>query len=408
MMAPSDVRGRQPTAAAPWLVLGVMTAPANVRNRDNVRSLSHAELGIRRVHAVFVLGDVACARGPIAAEARTHSDFVFVNSSDCAAWHRAAKVQAWFELAVARWPTATWYGKSEDDGLVRISALMRDLAALHPSTEPWYYGIMAWTGSCTAYVNGCPATYPSQASGTTEATSREERLSWDGCTAGAGCYGGSLQPHPQESSPCREHQCGVPRCSIAGPCTRANTLMVPFAIGPLEVRSRALALAVAECHEARRYMRAISALGDARADSAGGRADPGASMDGGQALPLAMCVRRALLADATWKRMSYTASAVRNSRGKNTSVLAWTHPAKQLQPAAASRVWQAYASLPYVPAQLHTYELLTPSCDRSALPAARCAHGKGGRVSLNYRAALTPTPRSPRVGLHSVAKATRG
>ena len=95
------------------LVLGVMTAPAELRNRQNVRRLSHREPGLsKQVVSVFVLGDVSCARRPTTAEAREYQDIVFVNSSDCSPWSRAPKVHAWFEFALATWPKASWYGKS--------------------------------------------------------------------------------------------------------------------------------------------------------------------------------------------------------------------------------------------------------------------------------------------------------
>ena len=39
-------------------------------------------------------------------------------------------------------------------------------------------------------------------------------------------------------------------------------------------------------------------------------------MDGAQAFSLTMCSRRVRLADATWQRMSYVPSAIRNARGQ--------------------------------------------------------------------------------------------
>ena len=55
-------------------------------------------------------------------------------------------------------------------------------------------------------------------------------------------------------------------------------------------------------------------------------------MDGAQAFSLTMCSRRVRLADATWQRMSYVPSAIRNARGQNATRLVWTHPAKSLSP----------------------------------------------------------------------------
>jgi hypothetical protein len=53
-------------------------------------------------------------------------------------------------------------------------------------------------------------------------------------------------------------------------------------------------------------------------------------MDGAQAFTLTMCSRRVRLADATWQRMSYVPSAIRNARGQNETRLVWAHPAKSL------------------------------------------------------------------------------
>lgn len=164
---------RQPDGAT-WLVLGVMTAPAAKQNRRNLRELSHSEPGVapapglsfsraraprapellssgflsrglRRLpthnaRAVFVLGDCECARNGTIREAAYHRDIVYVKSDDCRTWHRPSKVFAWFQFAVSRWPRASWYAKSEDDGMVRLTSLMRDLGGLD-AREPWYYGI---------------------------------------------------------------------------------------------------------------------------------------------------------------------------------------------------------------------------------------------------------------------------
>ena len=157
---------RQPDGAT-WLVLGVMTAPAAKQNRRNLRELSHSEPGVapapglsfsrartphalelpvhglpkRNARAVFVLGDCECARNGTVREAENHRDIVYVKSDDCRTWHRPAKVFAWFQFAVSRWPRASWYAKNEDDGVVRLSSLMRDLGGLD-AREPWHCGMV--------------------------------------------------------------------------------------------------------------------------------------------------------------------------------------------------------------------------------------------------------------------------
>jgi len=253
------------------LVLGVMTAPGATRNRDNLRALSHRPHA-HGVRTVFVLGDVECARRPTAAEHNAHRDFVFVNASDCQTWHRAAKVDAWYRHALARWPSAHWIGKSEDDALVRVSALARDLAALD-ATQPWYYGIMAWVGLCDSEAPACDSA-PT------------------GCCLGA-CFAGPLQRVHTNSSACMSGRCSPPGCRPKPPAAArrrscppqscAEALIVPFAIGPVEVRSAPLARAVAECSTSGRYFASLSVAGETLREDI-------SSMDGNQGLPLARCV----------------------------------------------------------------------------------------------------------------------
>jgi len=184
---------------APWLVLGVMTAPAARQNRRNLRELSHSEPdGVahpkRHARSVFVLGDCECARNGTVREAAHHRDIVYVKSDDCRTWHRPAKVLAWFQFAVSRWPRTSWFAKSEDDGLVRLSSLMRDLAFLDPG-EPWYYGIMQLTGSCS-FRDTCPDAPGSSISAAAGSTTAD----WVGCCGG--CFLGALSPYPSLRNGC--------------------------------------------------------------------------------------------------------------------------------------------------------------------------------------------------------------
>lgn len=352
------VAARRDTAdGAGWLILGVMTAPAAKQNRRNLRELSHSEPGTHGARIFFVLGDVGCARNSTSKEAAHHGDLVYVRSNDCATWHRGPKVFAWFQYAVHHWPRAHWYGKSEDDGMTRLSSLLRDLRALD-ARELWYYGIMQLTSSCS-FRETCPDAQPSS--------------DWSGCCGG--CFAGALAPYPSEHSRCRGRagSCALPRCRLSaqngvrlrvgGPhCAEAP--IAPFAVGPIEVRSRALARETARCEAARRYMAALSRRGDAR------RRDC-ASMDGSQAFTLTMCSPRVLLADATWQRMSYAPSAIRNARVQNETRLVWAHPAKSFARDHAHALWRALADRPYAPPTIHTYELRT-----SAVPSG------GGAISL--------------------------
>eukprot|EP00966_Prymnesium_polylepis_P200265 4640744-Prymnesium_polylepis.1 len=76
----------------------------------------------------------------MAADQRDYGDCVFVASKDCSKLHSPAKVHAWFNYAVERWPTVPWIGKMEDDGVLWPSALLTDLDSLppHAALQPSY------------------------------------------------------------------------------------------------------------------------------------------------------------------------------------------------------------------------------------------------------------------------------
>ena len=58
----------------------------------------------------------------------------------------AATVHRWFTHALATWPNAEWYGKTEDDIYVQSRVLHWELARLPRDPMVWY-GLMAWTGT---------------------------------------------------------------------------------------------------------------------------------------------------------------------------------------------------------------------------------------------------------------------
>ena len=64
-------------------------------------------------------------------------------------------------------------------------------------------------------------------------------------------------------------------------------------MGPIEVRSRTLALETSGCAHVQRYMSALSRRGELQGQDC-------ASMDGAQAFSLTMCSKRVRLADATY------------------------------------------------------------------------------------------------------------
>ena len=113
--------------------------------------------------------------------------------------------------------------------------LLHDLSALD-HREPWYYGILAFGGSCT-FQEECP-----------------------GGASAAGCCGGrfakALSPYPQQAARCSSGaSCPMPHCAVGYGGSRAHhgsaqcpeVIIAPFAIGPIEVRSRPPARQIADC-----------------------------------------------------------------------------------------------------------------------------------------------------------------
>ena len=349
------------------LVLGVMTSPSARLNRDNLRALSHAEPDIaQRAHLAFVLGDLHCTRNTTVGEAAKHGDIVYIAAPDCTSWYRAQKFHVWFKFAVRRWPHVPWIGKVEDDAVYRVSSVLRDLSALDHH-EPWYYGILAFGGSCS-FQEECPG-----------------GASAAGCCGG--CFAKALSPYPQQAARCSSGAtCPKPHCAVDYDGSRAHhgsaqcpeVVIAPFAIGPIEVRSRPLARQIADCSQSDRYFSALTQRGDAlRGDCAAG--------DAVQAQALTMCAPSVRLADATWRRMSYTGSAMSKGyqdyvRRQGNTTLAWTHPAKSFHPARARELWHAFTDLPYAAQPLHTYRLET------AAPSS----GGGGPVTLTAAASIQP------------------
>ena len=173
------------SAARLEMVMGVMVIPSNRKNRAAIRATWGAAAPASRMLVRFVAGDVPCARTAMEVEQQRYGDCSFVASKDCNKLHSTAKVHAWFNYAVANWPTVPWIGKMEDDGVCEEplptfvspqrplperppcasvhrcapsrrhrlwpSALMMDLDSLAPDTRlrPTYVGLMQWHGSCS-------------------------------------------------------------------------------------------------------------------------------------------------------------------------------------------------------------------------------------------------------------------
>lgn len=229
------------------LALGIISDPREVRRRARIRE-TWLPINSTAVVSYFVLGNVSTcvSKDIIAAETAAHSDLVCVPTGDCVKWYSPLKVHAWFVFALEKWPHAAWFGKMEDDGMLKITALLNELRALGiRRSAPVYIGMMQWTGSCTLN------------------EARREgggEQKCGGCWAGWFSYGGSnassVWDRPRLRAGLGSDNCAglVARERDRFECPRAR--LSPFACGPLDVRSNALAGTVARCDVRLRHIQA--------------------------------------------------------------------------------------------------------------------------------------------------------
>ena len=222
------------------LVLGILPSDASrrdwragVANRDASRRLWLAAPPPPRVTARFVLVADFAAGGSSSAspsstslrrrrllserrhalqrEASAHtSDLVLLPSapsgSSCAC---AELIHAWFAHALATWPAARYYGKTEDDVLIALPALLWELARL-PFDRKLWWGLMAWTGN-----------------GNTD----HPRI---------GCWAGGFEDDPMHRSPSKT-------LAKERGCPEGATPIAPSPTHELDVRSAPLARDMAAC-----------------------------------------------------------------------------------------------------------------------------------------------------------------
>ena len=116
--------------------LGVLTAPSSSALRECARAtwIRDALAQTTTVAIRFFVGRDGhrCLhnRDVIGAEAAQHGDIAFVKSPDCEKGVGAEKQNAWFQYALHAFPTAMWIGKTEDDAMIRVPALLAELNAL--------------------------------------------------------------------------------------------------------------------------------------------------------------------------------------------------------------------------------------------------------------------------------------
>jgi hypothetical protein len=346
------------------IVMGVMVIPSNSNNRAAIRATWLSEASASML-VRFVAGDVACARKHMQREADEFGDVAFVASRDCTKHVSPEKVHAWFTYAVHRWRTP-WIGKMEDDGVLWPSALMTDLNSLPQAPhQRTYVGIMQWQGSCKL----------------NEVTSADGN--YQRCAA---CWGGWFEGgRGPSSSNCppmvRRGVLSFPGAEGSFDCPSLH--FNPFACGPLEVRSRALALDVASCAYADRYFSAMSVRKGANNLMC-------VSADGGQGHAIGHCIPSLEVADLGSARQRF--GTIRQLNGSNAVMI--VHPIKKGILEEWERSWHFMRRAPYRPAPIGSVHLAVtnsssrPTLARYRLPASEHRSSRRGRPKSGY--AFTP------------------
>lgn len=273
------------------LALGILAVPVDRATRRIIREtwLQDRAFASGRAVARFVIGSAPCAHEHVDSEQRKFGDVVFVNASDCEPWHAGHKVHEWYKYALRHLP-ARWYGKVEDDSLVNVGPLLRDLAALRDARLVHVYGInVQWIAHCRQHKRG----------------------DWTRASAAnscaLGCWLGRLAQNARPPN-CDRGFDGSPIVPGSAACPSLPT--APFAPGPLEVRSAAIAAIVAKCRYADEYFSSLVARGALIKDEC-------ASTDGSQGHAIGECAaerfERLLVADASPHRQAYASGATFNT-----------------------------------------------------------------------------------------------
>ena len=214
------------------LALGILSGGGHTELRDAARQtwLRFDPVG-QSVVACFAVGVPPPAFGDaLHAEMARHADLIFVNATAVADGSAMQAAFGWWLAAPARFPRATYIGKTDDDSFVHIPRLLAHLGGL----------------SCEETTGGGRAVYAGHLQFTTPNPRKAE-----GCTIWANNF-------ERSAGALREEEDAPPSAAFAPP--------VPFAIGALQVASRQLAGWVASSVQVRR----AAAATIEEADCAGG------------------------------------------------------------------------------------------------------------------------------------------
>ena len=246
------------------LAIGMNAAPFNFAKRRLVREtmLQSAPVVSGRVVFRFVIGNVLIAasrplrrkrwdtdREALRAELAQHDDMVELDAIDgpgvameCPA---AEKTIAWMRHAIASWPEALFFGKTEDDTYVQFDALAAELSRLHAMDLPnVMYGLMGICSMPTADRAERASTVnprrPAHGRLGSVATSAPAATGYKACFLGSFERIGWVTGGYRSIMQWRSSQVGPSH----GKCVRGSSTPAPFPTGPLAVLSSSLARAV--------------------------------------------------------------------------------------------------------------------------------------------------------------------
>ncbi|KAL1515669.1 hypothetical protein AB1Y20_002286 [Prymnesium parvum] len=137
------------TSQVKKLVIGIITAPNNFNRRAWIRQhLRVSEASCRNIEVLFVLGSrhrmTRAQQVAIRYEMKMHDDIVFVAARDWVPHAVAEKSLAWWQFA-ARMYESEWYCKTDDDSLMYLPRIERDLEMMAAmGRSHYYYGVMTW------------------------------------------------------------------------------------------------------------------------------------------------------------------------------------------------------------------------------------------------------------------------
>ena len=241
-----------------FLALGMVTAPESAARRDLVRKTMLASSRAVQEGSVVFRFLVGCGpgsgcKGPLNVHRK---DMLALSALDGPAVsehgpHCACieKMGEWFKYALRQWPSAQYYGKTEEDAYVHIDGIVHELIKL--GQKHTNLAFSKW-GTCSMPPEPRRNEHTPPPRGTdyriwTRARSKVERIGFQGCWLGA----------TETFRPPRDGREAMGKwVKSLEQCGGADSAPAPFPLGPLVVLQRDLATSLfQECAYVRRFLR---------------------------------------------------------------------------------------------------------------------------------------------------------